>query len=83
MSTSRNAQESVARLIWEISGSTIAMGDILPFRKRRAQDKNTGLCRHGFHRWKIFNDKQFDVQRGKLVTVHRCERCGIEKVTLA
>jgi len=79
----RTAKESAARSILEFLESTTAMGDILPFRQRRAQDKTTGLCRHGFHRWKIFNDKQFDVQRGKLVTVHRCERCGAEKVILA
>ncbi|MCD6060035.1 MAG: hypothetical protein K0S16_346 [Moraxellaceae bacterium] len=53
------------------------MADILPFKK---PVKPLGLCQHGFHKWKIRNDKQFDVKLGKLVTVYRCERCGEQKV---
>lgn len=52
------------------------MADILPFRK---PVKAKGLCQHGFHKWKICQDKQFDVQQGKLVTVYRCERCDEKK----
>lgn len=55
------------------------MGDILPFKKPVAKAK--GMCQHGFHRWKIFQEKQFDVQQGKLVTVWQCERCQQRKVT--
>lgn len=54
------------------------MADVLPF-KRRAP-KARGLCQHGHHKWKIVNEKQFDVREGKLVTVWRCERCGKQKV---
>lgn len=53
------------------------MATILPFRK---PVKEKGLCQHGFHKWKIRQDKQFDVQQGRLVTLYRCERCGEQKV---
>ncbi|RZU47858.1 hypothetical protein EV700_0825 [Fluviicoccus keumensis] len=54
------------------------MSNVLPFRKPAAPAK--GMCQHGFHRWRILQEKQFDVQQGKLVTVWRCERCGERKV---
>lgn len=62
------------------------MAIILPFKKpvsgsatrRKATPK--GLCQHGHHKWKIWQDKQFDVRVGKLVTVYRCQRCGKQKV---
>lgn len=54
-----------------------AMATILPFRK---PVKEKGLCQHGFHKWKVRQDKQFDVRQGKLVTIYRCERCDEEKV---
>lgn len=54
------------------------MSNVLPFRKPAAPPK--GLCQHGFHRWQILQEKQFDVQQGKLVTVWRCERCGERKI---
>lgn len=53
------------------------MGDVVPFRKPAAPTK--GLCQHGFHKWAIWQEKQFDVKKGKLVTVYRCQRCGEEK----
>lgn len=53
------------------------MSNVVPFRK---PVKAKGLCQHGFHKWKIRQEKQFDVQQGKLVTVYRCERCGEQKV---
>lgn len=56
------------------------MGDILPFNRRNP--KKQGLCQHGFHKWVVFKDKQFDVRKGKLVTVYRCERCQLQKVKL-
>lgn len=58
------------------------MGDVLPFKKKTAAEKHKGktLCRSGFHKWKIVQENQFDVQRGKLVTISRCQRCGKEKV---
>jgi hypothetical protein len=58
------------------------MGDVLPFRKKTTAEKSRGktLCREGFHKWEVWKDKQFDVKRGKLVTVYRCARCGESKV---
>ena len=46
-------------------------------RKARAQGKT--LCARGFHKWQIDQRKQFDVKKGKLVTVERCARCGAER----
>lgn len=58
------------------------MGDIIPFKKPSPFEKHKGktLCRSGFHKWKIVQEKQFDVKQGKLVTVSECVRCGERKV---
>ncbi len=40
------------------------------------------MCKHGFHKWAPDAKKQFDVKQGKLVTLHRCTRCGTTKTTL-
>ena len=58
------------------------MSNILPFKKPKPSEKHKHktLCRHGFHKWKVWNEKQFDVRQGRLVTVYRCERCGKQKV---
>ncbi|MCP5144858.1 MAG: hypothetical protein H6978_08550 [Gammaproteobacteria bacterium] len=53
------------------------MADIIPFKKKRAPA--LGMCQHGFHKWKVWQDKQFDVRQGRLVTIYRCERCQAEK----
>jgi len=60
------------------------MGDILPFKKHSLQEKakHKTLCRNGHHQWQVLKEKQFDVKQGKLVTVSRCERCGVEKQEL-
>jgi hypothetical protein len=55
------------------------MGDVVAFRRRPPKAKTLCLERH--HKWVIWKAKQFDVREGKLVTVHRCERCGKEKST--
>jgi len=54
------------------------MGDVVPFRKPRPGEKHRGkgLCRSGFHKWTIVQEKQFDVRLGKLVTLYKCSRCG-------
>ncbi|TQV86781.1 hypothetical protein FKG94_00080 [Exilibacterium tricleocarpae] len=59
------------------------MGDVVPFKKPKLSEKHKGksLCRSGFHKWQVVKEKQFDVKRGKLVTVYRCSRCQAEKVT--
>lgn len=63
------------------------MGTVVPFKKPKKQtpaEKHKGktLCRHGYHKWKIKTEKQFDVKQGKLVTVYECVRCGKEKTEL-
>lgn len=67
-----------------------AMGNVIPFRKpsdtkRKSQSKERArgrtLCGSGFHKWELDKKKQFDVKRGKLVTIRRCSRCGETKVT--
>ncbi|MEI7950168.1 MAG: hypothetical protein WCI66_08040 [Gammaproteobacteria bacterium] len=54
------------------------MADILPF-KRKSAPKRSALCTSGHHRWVIWQNKPFENKQGKLVTVYRCERCGVER----
>lgn len=60
------------------------MGEVIRFRQPSAQKKADGktLCRSGFHKWRVVTERRFDVKQGRLVTVRRCERCGIEKTAL-
>ncbi|NJN52633.1 MAG: hypothetical protein HC809_13635 [Gammaproteobacteria bacterium] len=71
------------------------MGDVIKFVRRTpkavAKDaakalkqKANGrtLCDRGFHRWLVESRKPFDVKQGRLVTLHRCERCGTTKTSL-
>lgn len=60
------------------------MGEVVQFRKPPLRKKAEGktLCRSGFHKWKVVTEKKFDVKRGKLVTLLRCERCGKEQTKL-
>jgi hypothetical protein len=57
------------------------MADILPFKRPRLSEKHKGktLCKSGFHKWEIVQNKQFDVRQGKLITISRCKRCGTTK----
>lgn len=59
------------------------MTNVVPFRKPSNKDRARGrtLCNSGFHKWVVDQKKQFDVKRGRLVTIHRCRRCGETKVT--
>ena len=59
------------------------MGDVVRFRKPSLKEKAKGktLCSRGFHKWVIDQKKQFDVKQGRLITVHRCKRCGKTKTT--
>lgn len=61
------------------------MAKILDFKKPGPKEKNRGktLCLHNFHKWVVVTDSKFDVRRGKLMTVYRCERCGKQKTELA
>jgi len=60
------------------------MGDVIPFRPAPKKKKGEGktLCKSGFHKWSIDQGKQFDVKQGRLVTIKRCERCGVTKTEL-
>lgn len=59
------------------------MGEVIQFKRPSAAEKHKGktLCRSGFHKWAVVQEKQFDVKQGKLVTLYRCQRCGEQKVT--
>jgi len=46
------------------------MAKILAFKKKKASNH---------HKWKVQTNQKFDVKSGKLVTVYRCERCGVIK----
>ncbi|MFO1352061.1 MAG: hypothetical protein U1F68_15845 [Gammaproteobacteria bacterium] len=49
--------------------------------KRQARASGKTLCANGFHQWAIAQEKPFDVQQGRLVTVYRCSRCGAQKMS--
>ena len=59
------------------------MGNVVRFKKPSMKEKARGktLCGRGFHKWVIDQNKQFDVKAGKLITIHRCSRCGETKTT--
>lgn len=59
------------------------MGDVVPFKKKSLSEKHKGktLCKSGFHKWEIQQDKQFDVKEGKLITLEKCIRCGKTRVS--
>lgn len=54
------------------------MGEIVKFRKPRPGEKHGDkiLCKSGFHKWQVIQEKQFDVKQGRLITLYRCSRCG-------
>lgn len=56
------------------------MGDVVPFQKPDSRKPRKGLCQHGFHKWEVVKDTEFDSKQGKLVSRYRCQRCGKEKV---
>lgn len=58
------------------------MGDVVQLKKKKPSAKHKGniLCKRGFHKWEIDQEKQFDVKQGRLVTVYKCKRCGKVKV---
>ena len=63
------------------------MSNIVSFEKAKsslnkvaAKKNRKGMCQHGFHKWEIWKEKQFDSRQGKLVTVYRCARCNKQKV---
>jgi hypothetical protein len=60
------------------------MGTVVRFRKPSPAEKHKGktLCANGFHKWRIAAERRFDVKRGRLVTLRKCERCGVEETRL-
>ena len=59
------------------------MAVILEFKKKKPSERHRGktLCKNGFHKWEVLKENQFDVKRGRLVTVYHCVRCGKIKNT--
>jgi len=57
------------------------MGEVVQFKRPTVAERHKGntLCRSGFHKWKVVNDKKFDVKLGKLITVFQCTRCAKTK----
>ena len=60
------------------------MSKVVAFKRPSLKQKAKGrtLCNSGFHKWRIDKERRFDVKAGKLVTTRRCERCGIERISL-
>jgi len=58
------------------------MGEVVQFKRPKLSEKHKGkeLCRHGFHKWELLANKEFDVRQGRLVSVYRCVRCDARKV---
>ena len=58
--------------------------DLGKFRKLRRKHTAQGktLCARGFHKWVDDGKKQFDVKQGRLISIQRCQRCGIEKTQI-
>jgi len=58
------------------------VGDVVQFKKVKASEKHKGnlLCKRGFHKWMVDQEKQFDTKQGRLVTVYKCKRCGKTKI---
>ena len=58
------------------------MADILSFPRPGNVRRGNALCRSSHHRWSPDKTTRFDVERGRLVTVLRCERCGATRAVL-
>ena len=58
--------------------------DLGKFRKqkRKATAQGKTLCARGFHKWVDDGRKQFDVKQGRLVSIKRCLRCGLQKTVI-
>ena len=44
------------------------MGDVVQFKKVKASEKHKGhtLCKRGFHKWEVDQEKQFDTKQGQV-----------------
>lgn len=47
------------------------------YKQKRAESRT--LCHSGFHKWELLAERRFDVKEGRLVSTHRCKRCGVER----
>jgi len=58
------------------------MSNVLEFKRPSLKEKHKGktLCREGFHKWFAVKTSEFDVKKGKLVTVYECKRCQKRKI---
>ena len=58
------------------------MGEVVKFKVPKLSEKHKGksLCKSGFHKWEVLKEQQFDVKKGKLISVYVCKRCGEKKV---
>lgn len=56
-------------------------GNIIRFKRPGLAETHKGktLCKSGFHKWEVVQEKQFDVKQGKLITLYKCKRCGATK----
>jgi hypothetical protein len=59
-----------------------SINNIVPFKPVPLKEKHKGksLCKSGFHKWIIKTTQQFDVKKGKLITLSICKRCGEKKI---
>lgn len=60
-----------------MSGPAHNVVQLRKVKNKRAEGKV--LCDSGFHKWQILKQSQFDVRRGRLVTVERCVRCDAQR----
>ena len=63
------------------------MSNIVDFKKaksakRKQVGKHKTLCSEGHHKWEVLQDKQFDTQQGRLVTIYQCKHCKKRKTKL-
>jgi transposase-like protein len=65
------------------------MGEVIKLRsasqnakRQSVQEMHKGktLCRSGFHKWEVVQNRPFDVKEGKLVSRYSCPRCGATRV---
>ena len=57
------------------------MGEVVKFKKPKPGKKHQGntLCKSGFHKWEVSQNAPFDVDKGRLIAVYVCKRCGATK----
>ncbi|MCK5881114.1 MAG: hypothetical protein KAG18_04505, partial [Sinobacterium sp.] len=55
-------------------------------KKRASHVQDTAkkklMCKNSHHKWRIYTAQRFDVKEGKLLTIYKCEHCGIDKTEM-